>query len=101
FKRATSTASAQCSEHHVVKLILEPAYTWIADIAAAAFPVLPVRWLLRDQFHSDERVARVTAPLLIMHGGRDSTISIAFGERLFALAHEPKKVVRFLAGRHN
>jgi fermentation-respiration switch protein FrsA (DUF1100 family) len=51
--------------------------------------------LLRDQFHSDERIAGVTAPLLIMHGGRDSTISIGFGERLFALAHEPKQFVRF------
>ena len=89
------------SEQPVGKLILEAPYTSIADIAAAAFPVLPVRWLLRDQFHSDERVARVTAPLLIMHGGRDSTISIAFGERLFALAHEPKQFVRFLEGGHN
>ena len=89
------------ADHPVGRLILEAPYTSIADIAAAAFPILPVRWLLRDQFHSDERIARVTAPLLIMHGGVDSTISIAFGERLFALAREPKRFVRFPEGGHN
>ena len=50
---------------------------------------------------SDERIARVTAPLLVMHGGRDSTIPIGFGQRLFALAREPKQFVRFDEGGHD
>jgi hypothetical protein len=56
---------------------------------------------VRDQFHSDRRIARVTAPLLIMHGARDPTIPLRFGERLFALAHQPKQFVRFPEGSHN
>jgi fermentation-respiration switch protein FrsA (DUF1100 family) len=56
---------------------------------------------MKDQFRSDERIARVTAPLLIMHGARDATIPIMFGERLFARAHEPKQFVRFPNGDHN
>src|SRR5713226_4921380 len=101
FSIGSGVAVALAADQPVGKLILEAPYTSIADIAAAAFPILPVRWLLRDQFHSDERIAGVTAPLLIMHGGQDSTISIAFGERLFALAHEPKQFVRFPEGGHN
>ena len=101
FSLGSGVAVALAADHPVGKLILEAPYTSIADLAAAAFPILPVRWLLRDQFHSDERIAGVTAPLLIMHGGKDSTISIAFGERLFALAHEPKQFVRFPEGGHN
>ena len=62
---------------------------------------MPVRLLMRDQFHSDRRIARVTAPLLIMHGDSDPAIPIAFGERLFALAHEPKQFVRFPGGGHD
>ena len=46
-------------------------------------------------------MARVTAPLLIMHGARDATIPIVFGERLFVLAREPKQLVRFPEGGHN
>jgi pimeloyl-ACP methyl ester carboxylesterase len=46
-------------------------------------------------------MARVTAPLLVMHGENDLTIPIALGERLFALAHPPKQFVRFPEGGHD
>jgi hypothetical protein len=35
-----------------------------------------------------------------MHGTSDPAISIDFGERLFALAHQPKQFVRFPGGGH-
>jgi fermentation-respiration switch protein FrsA (DUF1100 family) len=101
FSLGTGVAVALAAEQPVGKLILEAPYTSIADVAASAFPILPVRWLVRDQFHSDERIARVTAPLLVMHGARDPTIPSRFGERLFALAHQPKQFVRFPEGGHN
>ena len=101
FSLGSGVAVALAAEQPVGKLILEAPYTSIADVAASAFPILPVRWLVRDQFHSDERIARVTAPLLIMHGARDPTIPLRFGERLFGLAHEPKQFVRFPEGGHN
>ena len=72
----------------------------LAFVGMAAYPFLPVRYLLKDSFHSDIRIVKVTAPLLIMHGARDTTIPIAFGERLFATARDPKQFVRFDAGGH-
>jgi uncharacterized protein len=69
-------------------------------VAASLFWFMPVRLVMRDQFRSDERIGRVTVPLLIMHGERDQAIPIHFGERLFALAHEPKQFVRFPEGGH-
>jgi fermentation-respiration switch protein FrsA (DUF1100 family) len=36
-----------------------------------------------------------------MHGARDTTIPIVHGEQLFALAHEPKRFVRFPEGGHD
>jgi fermentation-respiration switch protein FrsA (DUF1100 family) len=101
FSLGTGAAVALAAEHGVGGLILEAPYTSIADVAAAAFPLLPVRYFVRDRFHSDKRIAEVTAPLLMMHGGRDATIPIRFGMRLFALAHEPKQFVRFDEGEHN
>jgi fermentation-respiration switch protein FrsA (DUF1100 family) len=89
------------ADQRIAKLVLEAPYTSIMEVAAGAFPFLPVRWLIRDQFRSDQRIARVTAPLLIMHGARDATIPIDFGERLFAVAREPKQFVRFPEGGHN
>jgi uncharacterized protein len=101
FSLGTGVAVALASDHPVGGLILEAPYTSIADIAATAFRFMPVRYLLRDRFRSDELIVRVSAPLLVMHGGRDSTISISFGEALFALAKGPKQFVRFPEGGHN
>jgi fermentation-respiration switch protein FrsA (DUF1100 family) len=53
-----------------------------------------------DQFRSDERIEDVRAPLLVMHGDQDWVIPIFLGERLFKLAHEPKRFVRFPGGNH-
>jgi fermentation-respiration switch protein FrsA (DUF1100 family) len=101
FSLGTGVAVALAAGQPVGKLILEAPFTSVADVAALRFRIVPVRWLMRDQFRSDERITRVTAPLLIMHGARDSTIPIGFGERLFSLAHEPKQFVRFPEGSHD
>ena len=101
FSLGTGVAVALAADQPVGKLILEASYTSIVDVDASHFQFVPVRLLMRDRFHSDERIARVAVPLLIMHGGRDLTISISFGERLFTLAREPKQFVRFPEGGHN
>ena len=72
----------------------------ILAVGAAAYPFLPVRWLIKDAFHSDRRIARVKAPILVLHGERDSIVPIEFGERLYALAPGPKRMVRFPQGGH-
>ncbi|GLR96000.1 fermentation-respiration switch protein FrsA (DUF1100 family) [Bradyrhizobium liaoningense] len=101
FSLGTGVAVAIASEHPVAKLILAAPYTSTVDVAASQFRFIPVRLLMRDQFRSDERIARVTVPLLVMHGTNDLAISIMFGERLFALAREPKQFVRFAGGGHD
>lgn len=101
FSLGTGVAVAIASEGEVGKLVLEAPYTSIADVVAPRYWFAPVRLLMRDPFHSDRRIARVTAPLLIMHGTSDPVIPFAFGERLFALAHEPKRFVRIPGGGHD
>ena len=101
FSLGSGVAVALAADRPVGKIILEAPYTSMADIASSLFWFAPVRWLIRDPFRSDQRIARVTAPLLIMHGARDPTIAIRFGERLFALAREPKQFVRFPEGGHD
>jgi fermentation-respiration switch protein FrsA (DUF1100 family) len=102
FSLGSGVAVALAGEQKISKLILEAPYTSTADVAGSLllFRFVPVRLLMRDQFRSGARIARVTASLLIMHGERDSVIPITVGERLFALAHEPKQFVRFAGGGH-
>ena len=101
FSLGTGVAVAIASEQAIGKLVLEAPYTSIANVVAPHYWFAPVRLLMRDQFHSDRRIARVTVPLLIMHGTDDQTVPFVLGERLFALAREPKRFVRIPGGGHN
>ena len=91
---------ALAAERPIGGLILDAPFTSAADIGASAYPFVPVRWFIKDSFHSDERIGRVKAPLLVLHGELDRIIPIKFGERLFTLANEPKQMVRLPSGGH-
>ena len=101
FSLGSGVAVALAAENPIGRLILEASYTSTSDVAGAMFPIMPVSLLMKDQFHSDQRIAKVTAPLLVMHGERDFAISIKLGERLYALAPGPKRFVRFPEGGHD
>lgn len=96
----TGVAVALAAERPVGGLILDAPFTSAADVGAAVYPFVPVRWFMKDPFRSDLRIGRVRAPLLVLHGERDGIVPIVFGERLFALANEPKRFVRLPKGNH-
>jgi len=81
--------------------VLESPFTSAADVAAALYWFVPVRWLMKDQFRSDLAIGKVTVPVLVLHGERDRVVPIALGERLYALINAPKRFVRFPGARHN
>ena len=97
----TGVAVAVAAEHKVAKVILEAPFTSVVDVGAAAYWFLPVRLLAQDTFRSDERIGKVTAPVLVLHGARDNVVPIAYGERLYALITAPKKFVRLPEGHHS
>jgi len=96
----TGVAVALASRHPMAAVVLESPYTSIADVAASIYWFLPVRLLIKDGFYSDRLIAKVAAPVLILHGERDRVVPITFGERLFALAAEPKRFKRFPQASH-
>jgi fermentation-respiration switch protein FrsA (DUF1100 family) len=97
----SGVAVALASTRPVAKLVLEAPFTSTADVARRMFPLVPVRWLMHDQFRSDQRIAAVKASILILHGARDIVVPMALGERLYQLAKEPKRFVRYPRGGHD
>ena len=96
----TGVAVALASRSEVAGVLLDAPYSSTVDVAAERYWMFPVRWLMKDTFHSDERIGNVRAPLLILHGEADRTIPIRYGERLFALANEPKTFLRVPGAGH-
>jgi hypothetical protein len=96
----SGVAVALAAERPVAAVILEAPFASTVEIGAAAYPFVPVRFLMKDQFRSDLRIAKVTAPVLILHGERDTVVPIGSGERLYAAITSPKRFVRFPEGEH-
>jgi fermentation-respiration switch protein FrsA (DUF1100 family) len=96
----TGVATALAAKRPIGRLILEAPFTSAVDLAVRRYPFVPVRWLMEDQFRSDLHISAVTAPLLVLHGARDPIVPIEYGERLFGLAREPKRLARFADGEH-
>ena len=81
-------------------LILESAFTSVPDVGARAYPFLPVRWLARFQYNTQEYLRSVSAPVLVIHSPQDEVIPFKFGRALFASANEPKQFLE-IRGGHN
>lgn len=81
-------------------LILESTFTSAPDVAASAYPFLPVRQLTRIDYNTLQRVAEIKAPILIVHSPDDNVIPYDHSQRLFAAANEPKEFLS-IRGGHN
>ena len=79
-------------------LIVEDAYTSVANRGQEAFPFLPIKLIARSRFASIDKVGGLTLPKLFLHARHDRTIPIAHGRAVFAAAAEPKQFVELEAG---
>jgi pimeloyl-ACP methyl ester carboxylesterase len=97
----TGVASRIAVENEVTALVLETPYTSTLAVAQFRFPFVPVSSLMHDHFRTDEIVGRLRVPLLIVHGTSDFVIPFRFGETLYGMAPEPKRLVVFEGGGHS
>ena len=67
-------------------LILRSTFDGLAEVASYHYPWLPVRMFLLDRFPSAERIAKVTCPVLVLHGNVDTIVPFESGKRLFDAA---------------
>ncbi len=82
-------------------VVLEAAYTSVANRAAEIYYYIPVQFLIRDRFDSIKKIKQVKAPLLMFHGDLDAIIPISHGKAVYAQANDPKKAVFFEHINHN
>ena len=100
FSLGTGVAAKLGSIVKTSPVILEAPYTSTVGRAREMMPVLPVSWLMRDTFRNRDWVGNIEAPLLIAHGDRDRIVPIRHGKKLYRLARQPKKFVKFKGSNH-
>jgi hypothetical protein len=97
----TAVAAELAVEHPPAALILRSPFTSLTDIGRQHYPMLPVRWLLRDRYDTISRIARVRAPLLVIGGDRDHIVPLAQTRRVYEAAREPKSLLVIQGADHN
>lgn len=97
----TGIAVKMATERPAAAVILEAPFTTVAEVAQTHYWYLPARWMVLDRWDSRSRIARINAPLLLMHGLRDRTTPVRFGQRLFAAAVDPKEILLVDEAEHS
>ncbi len=99
FSLGSGVAVRLAAERPARALVLEAPFTGVDDVAAAHFSPL-ARVLIRDTYRTRDWIGDVHMPVLIAHGDADTVIPFVQGQRLFALAREPKAFVRMAGSDH-
>lgn len=97
----SGTATQMAVENDIKALVLETPFSSLAHAAASHYPIFPVGLLIKDRYDNASKIAAVNAPVLILHGHKDSVIPYSSAQKLYDAAKKPKKFVDFPQGNHN
>jgi hypothetical protein len=70
-------------------------------VGAVHYPLLPVRWLLRDRFPVTELIARVQVPTVVVYGAQDTIVPPEQSRAAAAAAGGPVRTVEVAGADHN
>ncbi|WP_158008267.1 alpha/beta hydrolase [Methyloceanibacter methanicus] len=97
----TGVATQVCLQREAEALVLESPFTSVVDVGKLAWPLLPLKQIMVDQYRTIDRIGSVNVPLFIVHGGRDAVIPLDMARRVFHAAHEPKTLTVVPRAGHN
>jgi alpha-beta hydrolase superfamily lysophospholipase len=83
-------------------LIVEGSFTSIPDVVRQfKWGWLPVGPLITQRFEAVDQIAKVRAPVLVVHGSEDRLIPPALGQALYERAPSPKRFLLVEGGTHH
>ncbi len=99
----TGVASATAVAHpdRITGLLLLTPFDSLANVAQHHYPLLPVRWIMRDQYPSEEWLKNYHGPVAIILAGNDTVVPAKFGQKLHDTYAGPKKLIIVDNADHN
>ena len=97
-------AVEMATRYRVRATILESGFSSVRAMAKRIYPFLPSGLLLslvEARYDSLAKLPMVRAPVMVLHGDRDSTVPIEFGVEMFEAANEPKRFYTIEGAAHN
>ncbi len=81
---AVAAQVARVRPERVGGVVLVSPFNRLADVAGYHYSWLPVRWLVRDPWKSDEALQGYAGPVAILAAEKDSVVPAIFAQRLHA-----------------
>ncbi|MFQ3786402.1 alpha/beta hydrolase [Halomonas sp. A29] len=97
---AAELAASLAPQIQPAAVILESPFRSVPALGQQLYPFLPVRWLATLDYPTERYVARIEAPVLVIHSRSDEVIPFTEGEAVFRAANEPKEML-VIHGGHN
>lgn len=99
---AVELASHKRAGRDYAALILESTFTRLPDVAKANGVLGWIAsWFATQQFDSVDKIGKIDAPILMMHGTADKTVPIELGRGLYEAAPAGTRWVPFDGGTHS
>lgn len=97
----SGVAATIAAQYQFKGVFLITPYTSIANRAQEIYWYLPIKFLVKDNFSTEENIALIHAPLLMVHGTNDTVIPYTHSEKLMSIAKEPKKLIIYPEMTHS
>jgi pimeloyl-ACP methyl ester carboxylesterase len=99
----TGVASATAAAHpdRIAGLLLLTPFDSLADVAQHHYPLLPVRWIMRDQYPSEDWLKKYQGRVAIILAANDTIVPAKFGQKLHDTYTGPKKLIIADDADHN
>ena len=96
-----ATATAAAHPDRIAGLLLLTPFDSLANVAQHHYPLLPVRWIMRDQYPAEEWLKNYHGPIAIVLAEDDTIVPAKCGQKLYDTYHGPKKLIIADRADHN
>lgn len=99
----TSFATKLAAKNNPHMLILESPFYNLKAIAKKRFPIVPMDYLLKYEFKSNDYIVDVNCMTVFFHGTQDNVVAYSSGKKLYELAspENGKHFITINGGGHN
>jgi fermentation-respiration switch protein FrsA (DUF1100 family) len=97
----SSVAVYVASRNKCAGVVLETAFTNMADMARFHYPIIPGLGNFKDKFNSIERIGSIKSPILFIHGDADELVPYELGRQLFEATTSEKEFYTIPGAHHN
>jgi pimeloyl-ACP methyl ester carboxylesterase len=96
-----AAATAAANPDRITGLLLLTPFDSLANVAQHHYPLLPIRWIMRDQYPSENWLKNYQGPLAIILAEDDTIVPAKFGQKLHDTYEGPKLLILANQANHN